>query len=212
MIKKNKFLVIATFVVTLMPLFVGLILWNRLPDTIATHFNMNNEPDGWTSKTGTVFGIPVFLCAMQLFCLWATAADPRKKNISEKAFKIVIWIIPACSLIVCLASYGMTLGLSIDLGTIVCLFLGILFIVLGNIMPKNQDNFTFGIKTPWALSDPDNWNFSNRLAGYCFVIGGILIILVTLLRKPVLLFPIVIIIALIPIVASYVYYLKHKEQ
>ena len=79
-------------------------------------------------------------------------------------------------------------------------------------MPKNQDNFTFGIKTPWALSDPDNWNFSNRLAGYCFVIGGILIILVTLLRKPVLLFPIVIIIALIPIVASYVYYLKHKEM
>ena len=131
MIKKNKFLVIVTFIVTLLPLFAGLILWNQLPDTIPTHFGINNEPDGWTSKTGTVFGIPVFLCAMQLYCLWALSADPRKKNISEKAFKIVIWIIPACSLIVCVASYGMTLGLSIDLGTIVCLFLGILFIVLG---------------------------------------------------------------------------------
>ena len=212
MIKKNKFLVIATFVVTLMPLFVGLILWNRLPDMIATHFNMNNEPDGWTSKAGTVFGIPVFMCAMQAICLWATSADPRKKNISEKAFKIVIWIIPACSLIVCVASYGMTLGLSIDLGTIVCLFLGILFIVLGNIMPKNQDNFTFGIKTPWALNDPDNWNYSNRLAGYCFVIGGVLILLTALTGKLVLIFPIVIIMALVPIVASYVYYLKHKEM
>ena len=212
MIKKNKVLIIASFLVTLMPLFAGLLLWNQLPDVIPTHFGLNNEPNGWTSKTGTVFGIPVFMCAMQAICLWATSADPRKKNISEKAFKIVIWIIPACSLIVCVASYGMALGLSIDLGTIVCLFLGILFIVLGNIMPKNQDNFTFGIKTPWALSDPDNWNFSNRLAGYCFVIGGILIILVTLLRKPVLLFPIVVVMALVPIVASYVYYLKHQKQ
>ena len=212
MIKKNKVLIIASFLVTLLPLFVGLLLWNQLPDVIATHFGLNNEPDGWTSKTGTVFGIPVFLCAMQAICIWATSADPRKKNISEKAFKIVIWIIPACSLIVCLASYGMALGKSINIGTVCCLFMGVLFIVLGNIMPKNQDNYTFGIRTPWALNDPDNWNYSNRLAGYCFVIGGVLILLTALTGKLVLVLPIVIIMALVPIVASYVYYLKHKGE
>ena len=195
-----------------MPLFAGLLLWNKLPDVIPTHFGLNNEPNGWTSKTGTVFGIPVFLCVMQLFCLWALAADPRKKNISEKAFKIVIWIIPACSLIVCLACYGYALGKPVDIGTVCCLFMGVLFIVLGNIMPKNQDNFTFGIKTPWALNDPDNWNYSNRLAGYCFVIGGVLILLTALTGKLVLILPIVVVMALVPIVASYVYYLKHKKQ
>ena len=212
MIKKNKVLIIASFLVTLIPLFAGLLLWDKLPDVIPTHFGLNNEPDGWTSKTGTVFGIPVFLCAMQVICLWATAADPRKKNISEKAFRIVIWIIPACSLIVCLASYGMALGKPVNIGTICCLFMGVLFIVLGNIMPKNQDNFTFGIKTPWALNDPDNWNYSNRLAGYCFVIGGVLILLTALTGKLLLVLPVTIIIVLIPTVASYVYYLKHKDD
>ena len=48
---------------------------------------------------------------------------------------------------------------------------------IGNMMPKIKQNFFFGIKTPWALMDEENWYKTHRLGGKTFVIGGIIIML-----------------------------------
>ena len=50
MIKQNKKLLLLTSVITLLPVFIGLFLWNQLPDSVATHFGLNNQPDGYSSK------------------------------------------------------------------------------------------------------------------------------------------------------------------
>ena len=50
MIKKNKIQLIISSVATLAPIVMGLILWNDLPQQIATHWGMNGEPDGYSSK------------------------------------------------------------------------------------------------------------------------------------------------------------------
>ncbi len=211
MLKKNKWKIMVSILVTLLPMFVGLLLWNKLPNQIATHFDMQNQPNGWSGKEFAVFGIPVFMVIMQMICIAATMLDPKNKNISIKAFGFVIWIIPACSIIVMIACYGYALGYDINIGTIVGIFLGIIFIVLGNYLPKNKTNYTFGCRLPWTLDDPENWNYTNRIAGYCFVIGGVLTIIVTLLNKTVLIFPIIIVMVLIPLICSYVFFIKHKE-
>lgn len=40
--KKYKTTLILTTLISLFPMVIGLLLWNRMPDTIATHFGTNN--------------------------------------------------------------------------------------------------------------------------------------------------------------------------
>ena len=151
MLKENKWKILITTLIVLLPILVGCILWDRLPDTIATHFGVDNEPNGWNSKTFAVFGLPGVMAALHLFCLIATSVDPKQKNIGKKALGIVFWIMPATSLIMCTMTYAVALGVQVDVGFVAILFIGLLLIVLGNRMPKAKQNYSFGIKTPWAL-------------------------------------------------------------
>ena len=209
MIKKSKWQIIISLIVTLLPILVGLLLWDKLPDKMATHFDMNNQPNGWTGKEFAVFGIPIIMALLQVILIFCTHNDPKKTNIGVKAFSFVIWIIPACSLIVMLSCYGYALGYEIGVSTIAGLFVGILFIILGLLLPRNKQNYTFGYRCSWTLNDEGNWAYTNKVAGYCFIAGGILIIAVTLLKKPILMLPIIIIMALVPFAFSYHYYKTH---
>ena len=98
--KEHKGLVILSMAVTLLPILAGLILWNQLPGQVPTHFGPTGEPDAWSSKAQAVFFIPLFLVAMQVFCIFMMNWDPKKKNIHKKNFGVVIWIIPVVSLLV----------------------------------------------------------------------------------------------------------------
>ena len=212
MLKENKWKILITTLIILLPILVGCILWDRLPDTIATHFGVDNEPNGWNSKTFAVFGLPGVMAALHLFCLIATSVDPKQKNIGKKALGIVFWIIPATSLIICTMTYAIALGVQVDVGFVVILFIGLLLIVLGNMMPKAKQNYSFGIKTPWALDDPENWSRSNRVGGFCMVLAGVVLVLTSFLKNPWILVPAFILGGVVPMVYSYVYYCRHKKQ
>ena len=205
--KINKKLLIITTIITLLPVAFGLIFWEQLPAEIATHFGGENEPNGWSSKAFTVFGIPAIMAAMHILCLVVTAADPKRKNISEKAMNIVYWILPAVSLFMMGSVYAFALGAEVNIGMICCVLMGILFIVLGNYLPKAKQNYTFGVKTPWALDSEENWNRSNRLAGWIFVICGIVFIINAFLLWEWLVLAVVPA-ALIPVIYSYILYRK----
>lgn len=79
MIRQNKKLLLLTSVITLLPVFIGLFLWNQLPDSVATHFGLNNQSDGYSSKAFAVFGLPLILLAVHLVCVVATNIDPKSK-------------------------------------------------------------------------------------------------------------------------------------
>ncbi|MBQ4504805.1 MAG: DUF1648 domain-containing protein, partial [Firmicutes bacterium] len=57
--KRNKGILIITTLITALPILVGLILWNQLPEQVATHFNFAGEADGWSSKAFAVIGLPL---------------------------------------------------------------------------------------------------------------------------------------------------------
>lgn len=90
MLKRAWKTLLITSIVTLLPIPVGLVLWDRLPDVMATHFGTNNEANGFSSKPFAVFFIPLFCLAMLWICAVITANDPRKKNISPKIFRLVL--------------------------------------------------------------------------------------------------------------------------
>lgn len=212
MLKENKRTLIITSIVTILPILIGVFLWNRLPDVMATHFGINNEANGFSSKVFAVFGLPLLLLALEWFGALVTSHDPKKQNISPKMFSFVLWIIPAVSLFCAATIYPYNLGYQIDITFIAELLLGVIFIVVGNYLPKARQNYTIGIKIPWTLANEENWNRTHRLAGYLWVIGGILMIIAALtgIANAKWMLAIFFILALVPFVYSYWLHVKRN--
>lgn len=208
--KIDKKTLIITLILTLMPCFIGLLLWNQLPDTIPTHFNYNNEIDGYSSKPFVVFAIPALLVILHFLCVFMSLHDPRKQNISPKLKHFVLYIIPSVSLLICVLSYGTALGYMINPGMVVNLLLGFLFIVIGNYLPKIKQNYTMGIKLPWTLASETNWYKTHRMAGWLWILSGILFLGNAFLRSPLLMIAAVILMIGIPGIYSYFLYKKES--
>jgi uncharacterized membrane protein len=182
MLKANKKTMIIASIVTILPVLIGIICWNRLPDVMATHFGMNNEADGFSSKAFAVFGLPMILLAVLWVGAFVTAHDPKRQNISPKMFSLMLWIAPVSSLVAAATIYPVNLGYELDIAFFSELLLGLMFIIIGNYLPKARQNYTIGIKIPWTLANEENWNLTHRLAGYLWMICGILMILISLTR------------------------------
>ncbi len=208
MIKKNKLKIIISSVITLLPMIFGFLVWNRLPENIATSFGWNGEITGYSSKMFTVVGLPAILTFVNLICVIATSADPRIKNISNKMFSVVISIVPVCSLLCGICIYANALGYKISVESIMPVFIGLLFIVLGFILPKCKQNYTIGIKLPWTLHDEENWNKTHKLAGKLWVYGGIIMSIAGVLNLTYIFMTIIFALIITPTVYSYFLYRK----
>ena len=208
--KYNKLTVILTTLLCLLPIVAGVILWDKLPDRMAIHFNAANEPDGWASKPFAVVGMPTIIAAIHLVCLFVTAHDPKKQNITGVMKTLMLWICPFISWLCA----GMTIGYALEsvrnIGAVVCVFLGILFMVIGNYLPKCLPSYTVGIKLPWTLHDEGNWRYTHRIGGFCFMAAGLVTLVSAFFGSVWLPLTALALAAIVPTVASFLYYKKHS--
>ena len=213
MLKRNKGTIVLTTCLTALPAVLGLLLWSRLPDTIATHFDAAGVPNGWSSKIFAVLGLPAFLVAVHLLCTFGTMMDPKRRNIQDKMFRLVLWICPIVSILTCTCVYLYALGVNVDMARICVIMLAVMFIIIGNYLPKCRQSYTMGIKLPWTLESEENWNATHRLGGKVWVVCGIGMLVLSLLGKLSLMWTLAIILAAVavPVVYSYVYYCRHRE-
>ena len=208
MIRKHLKLLIITSVITLLPLLAGLVLWNRLPAQMPTHWNMAGEVDGWSSKAFAVFGLPLMLVGFQWLCLLGTAADPKRESHPKKIIQLVLWIIPILSVLLHTLTYSAALGKEVRMEVILPVFIGLLLAIIGNYMPKCRQNYTIGIKIPWTLNSEENWNRTHRFAGWIWTLGGFVILLTGFFGGFWLFLPITLLMILAPIVYSGLLYRK----
>ena len=174
--REHRMLLVITSCIILLQTLVGAALWDRLPDPIATHFDFHNQPNGWTSKAFTVFGMPLVLLALHWITLMVSSTKYAQiKNLHSKVRFLFWWIIPSVSLLVMVLCYGYALGAPFDIGRIVLLFVGLLFAITGNYMPKVRRNYSVGIKLPWTMTDDENWHKTHRMAAPIWVICGMLL-------------------------------------
>ena len=208
MIKKNLKVLIITSIIILLPILAGVILWDQLPDPMPTHWNAAGEVDGWSSKPFAVFGLPVVLVAAQWLCMLATSADPKKKNHPQKIIYLVLWIIPVMSVVMHTITYLSALGYGVRMEVVMPVFLGLIFAIIGNYLPKCKQNYTVGIKIPWTLNNEENWNKTHRLAGFLWTFGGVAIMLTGLLGSFWVFLLITLPMVLAPVIYSYVLHRK----
>lgn len=205
----KKRMVISTLA-CMLPMLLGVIMYTRLPEQLPTHWNVQGEIDGYSSKNFALFGLPFILVVVNIICQFAILADPKRENYSGKLQSLVIWMLPVLSLMIQIITIVVGLGHKLDVTAILTLFVGVLLIAMGNYLPKCKQNYTIGYKLPWTLDDEENWNKTHRLAGWLMVLCGILVILSVPLQLVVPAMIVVLVIALVPAVYSYVLYAKKK--
>lgn len=175
--REHKMLLVLTSAVILLQMLVGVLLWDRLPDPMATHFNFHNEPDGWTSKPFAVFGMPLLLLGLHIMCLLLSCmSNIQMQNVSSRVKSLMLMIVPAASLLVTVLCYGYALGAPFAIDRIVWVFVGVIFALVGNYLPKVRRNATMGIRMPWTLADDEVWNRTHRFAAPVWVLCGLLMI------------------------------------
>ncbi len=212
MIKQYKWQVLVSSLLVLAPMAAGVIFWNELPDLMPHHVNMAGEVDGRGSKAFVVFGIPLIMLALHWLCLFITGKDMKNKGQSRKVMLMVMWILPALSLFVSGLVYSIAMGEVLSVYRLLPLLLGVLFIVIGNYLPKCKQNFTIGIKIKWTLVSEKNWNATHRYAGKVWVIGGIVMLACAALPMSLVMWFILAIVAVMVILPTVFSYRMFKKQ
>lgn len=161
---------IITCIVCLLPILLGLVLWDKLPDTMAIHFNINNEPDNFASKGFVVFGFPLLMVLLQAFCCFINDINAHKHGERKKFEMATKWIIPIMSIILQIVTLGYGLGWNIDIRVVATLIVGIIFLVIGNYLPKFDYIKDYNVDTEKARR-------INRFIGFETVILGVLFII-----------------------------------
>ena len=180
--KEHKGKLVLSSLLVLLPLVAGLLLWNRLPAQLPMHWNAAGEIDGWGSRWMVVCGEPLFLLVIHWVCVVACFIDPKNKGQNRKALGLVLWICPAVSLLAGFMTLSTALGVELlDVNTLMLLFLGLLFLIIGNYLPKCRQNYTIGIRVMWALEDEENWTATHRFAYRLWVGCGVVILLLAFL-------------------------------
>ncbi len=211
-VKKNKWKIIISSIVTLLPIVAGVILWDKLPDMVPSHWGPTGEVDNYSSKEFFVFGLPLLMLVVNLLCTIATGLDPKNKNNEGKPLILVFAIIPAVSILLSVATYFAAFQLPVPVLNMVTAALGLMFVIIGNYLPKCKPSYTIGIKISWTLNSEKNWAATHRMAGKLLVIAGILVMLTALLPAKLIVWfviPILLASIVITLVYSYNYYKKH---
>lgn len=207
MMKTYRKTMIFTSILILLPILAGVMLWNQLPAEIATNFGTKNEVTDTSSKPFVVFGIPLFMLVLQWIYLIATVNDPKKKNISKKILGVLLWLVPIITILTMSLIYLNALGIPVNVGRFANLLIGVLFMVIGNYLPKCRQNYSVGIRCAWTLSSEENWNRTHRLAGWVYLLAGILFLVNSIFLWTWLMVA-VIVLACTPMLYSYLLYKK----
>lgn len=168
------------------------VLWAlpAMPESVPTHWGVDGMADGWSDKGSTVL-MGALMPPLVLALLFAVPHfDPRGASFNRfkgiyqgfsaafTLFMIVMsWLTPLTALGVLPTTGGSFINL-IAFGV-----LGLLLVGFGVAMPRIEPNYTFGVRLPWTLADPENWRRTHRFAGPVFVVMGVVTVASALLAS-----------------------------
>ncbi len=172
----------------------------------------------WLVVTGAWNGIllmPLEALVVQNLCYWWTVKDPTNKDNSPKPLKVVLWAIPLMTNMVCAMMLAFHQGVEFSVTRLYCQAFGVLFVLLGNYLPKCRMSNTMGIKVPWAYTSEKNWNATHRFGGKLWLSGGLLMIFAAFLPEVWAAWVMgvtVLAISAAPVVYSWAYYRRQRAN
>ena len=190
-----------------------------LPETVATHFGANGQPNGYSAKSSLwmilslLAGAGIFIYLLIRFLPWI---DPKKgARYSGGVYnKIAVLLLAFMAAINFLIIAGAEKN-KFSLGGIFPVLMGLFFAVLGNLLHSVKPNYFIGVRTPWTLENEDNWRVTHQLTGKLWVAGGIIMVLGGLLFSETvsayILMGAVLVMVVVPIAYSFWYYRNQQK-
>lgn len=215
MIRKNKWKLIISSIIILLPMLLGLLAEKFLPDEIAVHWGMSGKADGFMNSSLIFIILPLIMLAIHWLCMILTAIINKNAEQNKRLMGMTFWIIPFITLTSCGTIFSNALGYTSNVLTFVYIVIAVSFIFIGNYLPKTTRNLTMGIKIKWTLSNDENWNATHRFGGKVFVAAGFLSLVGILLPKEsvfVILSVIILLCVILPCVYSYRFYKKQIAE
>lgn len=157
--------------VCLLPIPFGVALWQKLPETMAIHFNIQNEADGFAPRWMVVFGLPLMMLALQVFCCIVNDINAAKHGSRAKLEAITKSIIPVLTIVLQAMTFGYGLGLQIDIRRLVAVLVGGMLLVVGNYQPK------LDYIRHYDMENTEKARGINRFIGYATVLMGVVFVI-----------------------------------
>lgn len=190
------------------------VTYSDLPAQMPIHWNINNEIDRYANKAVAVFLMPVLMALCTILFQLSPRFDRRKQNVEK--FKSSLAVIQNVLLLGLLVLEGFIIaygyGVNINVGMIVPPMIGVLFVAIGNYMPRFKPNSYVGIKTHYTLNNETVWRKTHQTAAIFYVLGGLLMIATVFVPSPlqgIVFVSIAIIVAVSPLLLSF-YYAKRE--
>lgn len=161
---------IITSVICLSPVLLGIAIWDKLPETMAIHFNIYGNPDNFASRGFVVFAMPLLMVALQTFCCFINDINAYKHGDRVKFERVTKWIVPTLAVILQVITLGYGLGWQIDIRKTVGIIVAVILMVTGNYLPKFDYIKNYDLSTEKARK-------INRFIGFATVIMGLLFLI-----------------------------------
>lgn len=201
--------------IVLLPFMYLAYIWNQLPEKVPVHWNAKGEIDRYGEKAELIL-IPLLLpLLVYVIFLVVPKIDPKKKlkNMGNKLQTLKVLMTSFMSILALFIIYSAK-NQSFDNSNYLFILIGILYIILGNYFKTIKPNYFIGIRTPWTLENESVWKETHKLGGKMFFIGGILVVLSSFIldNEPnsIVFLTITTVIAIVPIVYSYILFKKNS--
>lgn len=150
-------------------------VYPRLPDVVPTHWGISGEADGWGRKWPSVFILPGMGLFIWLLMNVLPRLGPRREHIerAEDTWWLLVNVIMLFILFMTIVMLAPALGWPVDVGRLIVAGVGLLFVAIGNFLPRIRSNWWMGIRTPWTMDNEMVWRETHRVGGLTMVIGGL---------------------------------------
>jgi uncharacterized membrane protein len=150
-------------------------VYTRLPQRIPSHWNLQGEVDGWMDKPWGAFAQPL-IATLMLGLLWLLPRiDPRRANVERFAEdrRLLINLMILFFAVMQGTTFAHALGWPVEVDRVIVAAIGLLFVGLGNYLPRIRSNWFMGIRTPWTMDNERVWRATHRVGGRAFVAAGL---------------------------------------
>ena len=167
--KINLKILIITFLTCLFPIILGVSVYDKLPDQVPIHFDINNNPNNYASKTFAVLGLPVIMSLIQLFLCVMTDLTDENREENKQVSAIFKWVIPTITVALYIVTLGFALGYDLDIRKIVMILLGIWLIIMGLCFPRAKGRIYIHLP---GVDDEETLGKLSKLLGVVFMLYG----------------------------------------
>ncbi|MGQ9461705.1 MAG: SdpI family protein [Candidatus Fervidibacter sp.] len=162
---------------------IGWLAYPYLPEKVPSHFNIQWQPDGWMSREKVLWFTPIMLVVLWgvlTLCFWLASTEKGQLKLEETDLKLlqnIRTLMGAFIVAIHAAILAVGLGWLSSPRPVIFPAIGLLFLIIGNVLPKLKRNWVAGVRLPWTVVNERAWREANKFAGYGFMaIGGLFLI------------------------------------